>query len=345
MNCLQVDEYIFSYCDGELASSLSSELESHIANCDDCRAKVELTRMETDIIRNELFMPALSAAFTAGVMSAINRNTLTGPSEIAATRAKKPWYTRTPFWLAATAAAFVLLVYTVSPGLFMPATKTATQQSNTLKLAEKGVATNAVTGSETSQKSEQSYKEKSLPSEGNIDDKSPEMTLPADITIDNTVDQIRTMAGAAPDQVNNELMMKRDSTPDRDRAGASILKATGGSAIPKVSNMPSSFQLVDSSKQEDGWTFIYEGSGKQLTVSLASSSKPKVITVNPEAVTSSPAPCEGPACNFDANTKENTFNSVNRSVKLDGTDYEMTLTGDLSIEELNSLAGILTIDN
>lgn len=341
MNCQQVDEYVFSYCDGELASPLASELESHIAHCNNCRAKIELTRLENDIIKNEMFSPLLSDAFTASVISAINKKPLTGPSEIAATQSRRAWYTRTPFWLVATAAAFILLVYTVSPGLFMQNTKIATQKSKVLKVAEKNVATNATFGGNASNIKEKSAQDEAVP------DEQLKMALPADIPMDATDNHARTLVGSSPDQVNGEIMMKREFSPDRDRTDGTFLKAAGSSAtMPKVTNMPSSFKMLSSSKQDDGWTFLFEGSGKQITVSLTSapSTTPRAMTVSPESGNQPSTECVGSACKLDANTKSAAINSVVRSVKVVDAEYNMTVTGQLSVEELNSLAGQLNIE-
>jgi len=342
MNCQQVDEHIFSYIDSKLAPSLSSDLESHIAHCEDCRAKLDFARMETDILCNELFMPTLHDTFTADVMAAVGNNQMIGPTELAATRNHRAWYTRTPFWLVATAAAFVLLVYTISPDFLAPDTKIANQQSKDLKVAERNVASNAVIGGETTKKLKQDSQNESMQDEVSIDEPSS-FYLPAETAIDETGNQVRTLAGAVPDEVNNELMKQRQSSPDRDRNDASVLKAPISSTMPKVINMPASFEIVNSAKQTDGWTFTYEGDGKQLTVSLASANVPMAMIVKPEAAATDSSACVGAACEYVVN-KKSAVNSVNRSVVIDNVNYELILTGELSVEELQALAERLIIE-
>jgi|GEM_PF-7051679 len=349
MNCQQADEFILSYCDGELAAFQSSELESHLALCGACQAKVELTRMETDILQADLLFPSLPDGFSAGVIAAIAKNSLPGTDRSISLKSKRPWYTRTPLWLAATAAAFVLLVYTVSPGIFSPNTPTANKQSTAVKVADRRAVTNAIVGGCSSQQMEQSNKEKTVLDENTLESK--QITQPEDLAVDESGNQVRTMTGAAPDETNNKLMMKRDISPDRDRTDAIMLKLPAGvtfdnSSAPKVTNMPSAYRMISSTKQVDGWTYIYEGNEKQITVSLASNSQPMARTASPEAPPESPAAAAGVASGseYGGTLKAASANSVYRSVKIEDVYYQMTVSAELSVEELNTLAGKLTVE-
>jgi len=351
MNCLQVDEYIFSYCDSELAPSLSSALESHIANCSDCQAKVELTRMENDVLRSGMIVPALSDGFTAGVMAAICKNGMNASMETAAVRSKRPWYVRTPLWLAATAAAFVLLIYTVSPGIFSPNKNIAEDKSTAVKVAEKNPAANFTVGGIVSQKMEQKNKEKAVLDENLLEEQSKSATLPEDSATDKSGNQVRTMISGGSGDSNSELFMKRDSCPDRDRTDAIKLKLPAGvnfedSAAPMISNMPSAYHIVNTSNQNDTWTYFYQGDGKQITVALDSKSEPGARTLAAPAATEAPAAatCIGPECGDAGNLKADSLNSVSRSVEVNDVCYQLTVTGELSLDELNTLASKLTVE-
>lgn len=352
MNCRQVDEYIFSYCDGELAPSLTSELEAHIANCSDCQANLELTRMENEVLHSEMKIPTLSDGFSAGVMASICKNGLGGPAETAAAKTNRPWYTRTPLWLAATAAAFVLLLYTVSPGIFSPNKDIAQHKSTTVKVADNNPATNAILGGRVAQKIQQSNKEKAVLDKNVSEEPAKSANVPADTATDESGNQFRAMMTVGGSgEANSELLMKRDSCPDRDRSDALKLKLPAGvtfgdSAAPRISNMPSAYHIVNTSNQSDTWTYFYEGDGKQITVSLNSNSEPQAKTFAAPAATEAPAAstCIGSECGDANNLKAGDLNSVYRSVEVNNVCYQLTVTGELSLDELNTLASKLTIE-
>lgn len=343
MNCQQADELMFSYCDSNLSSSLVSEFESHIANCRPCQTKIALTRMETDILQTGLTTPILAHDFTAMVMSAIGGSSLPGSIESAAARVRRPWYTRTPLWLAATAAAFLLLLYTVSPGLFTPSTKIAEEKDSKIKVAEKLGAASNITSNNAKLKEDVKG---TANSENSIDEHSNDSGLPAGAAYDGA--PLRTMNGTTP--ADNGILMKRDSCPDRDRSDATMLKAPSeysGNTLnsPKISNMPSTYSMVSSNSQDNGWSYVYEGNGKQITVSLStdklesSSIMQKSVTAESSADTAAGAP----AANYSGVGESGIINSVQRSVSIDDVSYQLTVSGELPVEQLNAVSSTLTI--
>lgn len=342
MNCQQADELIFSYCDGNLSSSLSFELESHADTCPTCLSKIDLTRLENDILRTDIVVSVLSDDFTSKVMASLPAKALSGPIKATATRSRRPWYTRTPLWLAATAAAFVLLLYTVSPGIFSPTSKVADQKSIPVKIAEKQHAvSNAVDPNVSAKRSVQNLKENA---DTAIDEQVNNYTLPSD-TGDGA--PLRTMLGGGPAGGGNELLKQRASCPDRDRSDATMLKApvdysgTAGAA-PVISNMPSTYHMVSSNANDNGWDYVYEGDGKEITVSISegiAGSDPPPLRKNIEIGSSENLPAAAAVGGVESGT----LNSVNRSIEIDNVNYELTVSGELPLDQLNTVSSLLTV--
>lgn len=351
MNCRQVDEHIFSYCDGELAPSLSSEIAAHIAGCPACLAQLELTRLENEILHSELSLPVLPDGFAAGVMAAISNNSLTGPMEMAAAKNQKTWYTRTPLWLAATAAALVLLLYTVSPAIFSPHKEIAKQKAPAVKVADINPASNFTISGRAESKATQNSKKEAAANENTEKEPAKVISAPTNTATDQTGNQVRTMATGGSGDAGNNIYLKRDSYPDRDRSDTIKLKLPAdvtfaNTAAPKISNMPSDYHMVNTSNQNDTWTYFYEGNGQQITISLNTNTPAQVsnYTVPPAAASPVTATGSVPVSNEVSNSEADSLNSVYRSLEIENVSYQLTVTGQLSRDELNTLASKLTIE-
>ena len=71
MNCQDINEIIYKYCDSEVSSEEYTTISEHLNECADCRRIFQLTQLENDILREKDDMPSLSPAFTSLVMSSI----------------------------------------------------------------------------------------------------------------------------------------------------------------------------------------------------------------------------------------------------------------------------------
>lgn len=350
MNCRQVDEHIFSYCDGELAPSLSSELASHIAGCPACQSQLELTRLENELLASELTCPALPESFAAGVMAAISRNIGTGPMEMAAAKNRKPWYTRTPLWLTATAAAFILLLYTVSPAIFSPSKDIAEQKAPAVKVADINPASNFTMSGRAESKAAQNSKKEAAANESIAEEQAKVMTVPADTATEEADNQVRTLATGGSGDAGGNIYMKRDSYPDRDRSDTIKLKLPanvtfGGSAAPRISNMPTAYHMVNTANQSDTWTYFYEGNGQQIIISLNTNPSARITNYAAPAAPESPATaaCGAAESNVVGNSEAG-LNSVCRSLEVDNVNYQLTVSGELSQDDLSTLASQLTVE-
>jgi hypothetical protein len=71
MNCQLVDKYLYSYCDNTLPPGIGPSLGAHLKDCAKCRNKIALTKLENDLLREGYGIPELSHDFTQKVMKSI----------------------------------------------------------------------------------------------------------------------------------------------------------------------------------------------------------------------------------------------------------------------------------
>jgi hypothetical protein len=116
LDCQQIDEHIWAYCDGTLSPELTGLLDEHLQNCNYCRKMVDLCRMEKEILTLAPDIPPLRDDFSHGVMSSLNRPTT--PSA----RGFRFFSLlgRHRYWLGGSAAAAVLLLALYLPGMIGP---------------------------------------------------------------------------------------------------------------------------------------------------------------------------------------------------------------------------------
>lgn len=114
MNCQQIDEYMFAYCDGKLSPELCSVIDEHLNTCELCRNKVQLAGMETQILADAPDIPLLSEDFTRRVMgSMLDRSSTpagTSPSGLFNMLGRFGYY------MGGTAIAAVILLALYLPG-------------------------------------------------------------------------------------------------------------------------------------------------------------------------------------------------------------------------------------
>lgn len=71
MRCDQVRNLFDAYLDGELSSSLATEIQSHCLRCADCGRALALAQVSASILASDLNEPALRGDFTDRLMACI----------------------------------------------------------------------------------------------------------------------------------------------------------------------------------------------------------------------------------------------------------------------------------
>ncbi len=108
MNCQDISEIIYKYCDSEVSSEEYTIISEHLNGCADCRRIFQLTQLENDILREKDDIPSLSPAFTSLVMSSIqSANSLNIKSSF--TRFNRKWWLSGLTTVAAVVALFLYL--------------------------------------------------------------------------------------------------------------------------------------------------------------------------------------------------------------------------------------------
>lgn len=77
MNCQQIDRYIFDFCEQNLSPELELQIQEHIEKCPMCLNKVELTRLENEVLRENINVPVLDKNFTSNVLNLIQSKSTT----------------------------------------------------------------------------------------------------------------------------------------------------------------------------------------------------------------------------------------------------------------------------
>jgi len=71
MNCQDINQAIYDYCDGKLSSDLYLEISQHLNECESCHNSYQLTLIENEVLKNTEDIPKLSPAFTHLVISSL----------------------------------------------------------------------------------------------------------------------------------------------------------------------------------------------------------------------------------------------------------------------------------
>jgi len=74
MNCQDINQVIYDYCDGKISSDLYLEISQHLNECESCYNNYRLTLIENEVLKDTEDIPSLSPAFTQLVISSLISN-------------------------------------------------------------------------------------------------------------------------------------------------------------------------------------------------------------------------------------------------------------------------------
>lgn len=139
--CTSIETLAMAYLDDELAAEERHELETHLTECTQCRARVESDRADMSVIKRSLVAPPPSDMFRARLQRALDAE------EAAAAKAqRRRWYQYVLPGSAMVAAAAAMILFVgmqatpdrVATGVAQQATKHA---ARTLPLEVQGAGT------------------------------------------------------------------------------------------------------------------------------------------------------------------------------------------------------------
>lgn len=320
MNCQEVNEKIFKYCDGELSPQEHANMTLHLDKCPVCRHMCQLTLMENDVLRDTDDIPELSPAFTALVIDSIKDGSSTLKSGRRVQRLKGK------IWLGGTVAAAAIILFLCLPQLnviesrFLNSDNASQQEQHTTS------STSTSAGSGLSGTSDQAAAPDTLKSFNDADTKAQiaETPVKPDKPAVTTED-----ANAAPMILSETVPTPSTSTgtaPDVYRAGSSDRIAADAAINSDVRpiNIPERLKFVQVSSTGDNTIYNYASlDGKeylQLTVKPYSETTVKTLSKSANVI---PPPASL---------------TVSRNIQIGNKMVTVVFSGNLSLEEINKLA-------
>ncbi len=144
MNCQQIDEYLFAYCDEKLSPELRSLIDEHLDGCEICQNMVRITRMENQILTDAADIPLLSEDFSGQVMRSIFDQPSTPAGASSAGLLAR--LSRYRLYIGGTAAAAVILL-----ALYLPGFITLDMNLESSNMADRSVPAGESTADQTTQ--------------------------------------------------------------------------------------------------------------------------------------------------------------------------------------------------
>ncbi|PKM76478.1 MAG: hypothetical protein CVU90_12475 [Firmicutes bacterium HGW-Firmicutes-15] len=115
MNCHDIKQNMYNYCDGLVSPDLRSTMAAHLNECESCRNNYQLTLIEKEALSDAGDIPLLSEAFTARIMgSLISADSVSSmPQPLVMSKSSSPYFKRTSWYsgLAVIAAVIALCLY------------------------------------------------------------------------------------------------------------------------------------------------------------------------------------------------------------------------------------------
>jgi hypothetical protein len=71
MNCQDINQNIYKYCEGTVSSDLHQKISQHLSECESCRINHSITLIEDQFLKDTDDIPLLSPLFTSRVMSSL----------------------------------------------------------------------------------------------------------------------------------------------------------------------------------------------------------------------------------------------------------------------------------
>ncbi len=162
MNCQQIDEHIFAYCDETLSPELKVIVDEHLHSCSYCLKMIDLCRMEKEILSAAPDIPPLSDDFSQRVMSSLSHPIAPSPPPFQLWSLLK----HNRYLVGLTAAAVLLLA------LYLPGMMTIGPHQPSRQMADTLPAKNSaeidekvINGTGNNKKSDLAWMDKEPPSQ------------------------------------------------------------------------------------------------------------------------------------------------------------------------------------
>ena len=334
MNCQQVNNLIWDYCDGLLSPDTRAEFETHLHECRACRESVSLARLENEAIRGLPDM-AVSDSFTSRLMLNI-----AAPGQQGAaypfTQKKRQWRIAFgPFSLVGAVAALLLMCFSFWPDLRQSSDQLALDNNNKRSYVKQDVA--AGNSREETKQNKTGV--------GGLENNfaGPEPAAGNDSTGGKVLRSAQSELQPATEPETPSTMAPESSVlmagSAKETTGLESLKEQP--AFPVPANVPDTYQLLESTWENGTRVLVYAlaGSKDTLKIKLAVANSPTSLSS-----TASRALKSGQVPNGDearlpldsADTAE--ANTVTRNLSYNNTVYLLTVQANLNPNALLDLA-------
>lgn len=334
MNCQQINDLIYDYCDGHVSPEIAVDIEKHLHECPFCRNNEKLTRMENEALYNAGNSPILLPGFTEKLMGSIN-------TEYYNTRWNgfKRLRTYTP-----TMAAVIVLVVVVAGFIF---NNSYSKINNTTTIADSGnqseriitqksrqeLNTNTESSSSSNKISNVKNEEKQLT--GSLNKSIDKKTEDTPVEISHYDSESDSLSKSA----TNDLVIESPQSPRI----VSIQQSSRGAGAENMRlepvNIPIDFKLTEINHYEQNTTFNYAGSqAKYFKVSISPETTGQTLQADmysgeaagiSSTLSAAPSPVTSP---------------ISWKITNKNQIYIITLTGNLSPEDFQILVSSLAFE-
>lgn len=322
MNCQEVNEKIYKYCDGEVSPQEHANITLHLDKCPVCRQICQLTLIENEVLREIDDIPNLSPEFTSMVMSSLQTGSI-------AVRSGGNGFQRIKgkIWLGSTIAAAAIILF-----LYIPQLKVIENRFIHSDKSSQQVQYSA-TGNGLGSVSDQAAAPiiPKLPNDTDNKHKTAETTIKPDkpaAKTENTT-SVPMVAEALP---SPQTIMDVVSNVNRAGSSAKITTEAVVTSDERPTNMPDKFKFVQVSNTGDITIYNYASLDGveylQLTIKPYSDT-----TVNTQVLSdNSTLPQASPV-------------AVYRNIQIGNRKVTVIFFGNLSLQEMNKLADTVQFPN
>lgn len=315
MNCLHCNKHIYSFCDGELAPQLMLEMERHLAECPSCHFQYDLTMTENQILRDTSDIPELSADFNQRVMNAIMpEKTFALPGNVLVMSKDRRFSFRRSTMLILSAVAVVLLALYINLPDILSGSQPKVAQTNSAPKVELSKPQMKAINSEADLQNEQQIAAGAVNPYGN--NNMPKASI------------------SAPDADPQLFGASRMTTLEAGRADRNLNQPLSITSLA-VKNIPDKYKLVSQNNSIDNMAeYSYQTADGTETVNIQLNGP-----VEKAVLMDCPAPKDAaPMISAAPPAGEAVIKNVNREIEVDGQIISIVFSGNISSDELNSLA-------
>lgn len=338
MNCQQAIKHIWDLGDEKLSPSLSSAVENHCRECEQCQRHWHLTRLENEVLKDTTLLPALSPGFTARVMKGLPE------TDYRAGRQKRfnlgGW--KTTWKTASSLVLGLLLLVLIWPGFtnngFAPLNG---NQTNSL-LPNKAPASQEIRAGVQPFELSEEVKDNAASPSASIT--APDKQNPA---------SERPVVTPEPAPPPSALTSKTGENGSKISRGSGTATAKNEFIVeikdfPYPVNLPTSYKLVNvSSNADNGFDFKYTASDANTVIELIINRAEKNhggsgSEAESSSVKSAPANSLDHSANLEPGSHTASNSEVTWIISDNNVSYQVTLNGNLDQQELTRIAGLIS---